>query len=246
MINREHSLFFISHANRKTAVFSEEERHHALSVLRKDPSCFIHATDGKGNVYRCLLREGAVEAEVAEVRCQPAPRLRIHAFIGIPERDAFEETVTNLAAMGIAKITPMICFHCQKKWWDAWEKHRERCQKKMVAGIKQSLSAWLPELTGPMGFGESMKMARGCNPKNCFVADADGKPCGVALDVPSDPANVSCFIGPPGGFSQNEKDELKSLGFVFVKIANTRLRTELAAIVLCAQLISKSIIACMP
>jgi RNA methyltransferase, RsmE family len=243
MENQEHSLFFISHADKKTAVFSEEERHHALAVLRKDPSCFIHATDGKGNIYQCLLREGSAEAEVAAIRMQPAPLPRIHVFIGIPERGAFEELITNLAALGIAKITPIVCQHCQKKWWYEWEKHHERCQKKMITGIKQSLGAWLPELTAPIEFGESLKMARSYIPGHCFVADADGIPFRSALDILTDTTDTACFIGPPGGFSRYEKDGFKSSGFVFVKIANTRLRTELAAIVLCAQLISKSIIA---
>jgi 16S rRNA (uracil1498-N3)-methyltransferase len=116
----------------------------------------------------------------------------------------------------------------------------------MVAGIKQSLNAWLPELTAPMEFGEALEMVRGCDPRRCIVADADGAPFGSTVDIIMDSSNVACFVGPPGGFSPGEMDAFKSLGFVFVKIANTRLRTELAAIVLCAQLISKSIVACIP
>jgi 16S rRNA (uracil1498-N3)-methyltransferase len=245
MDNREHSLFFISSLENGRAFFSSEERHHALSVLRKDPSCGIHATDGKGNIYTCLLREGTLEADIGDMRKQPAPRPLIHAFIGIPEREAFEETVTNLAALGMAKITPVVCRYCQEKWWIAWEKHGERCQKKMVAGIKQSLNAWLPELTAPMEFGEALEMIRGYDSKRCIVADAGGMSLESAIDLVTDPANVACFIGPPGGFSPGEMDTFKSLGFVFIKIANTRLRTELAAVVLCAQLISKSIVACI-
>jgi 16S rRNA (uracil1498-N3)-methyltransferase len=235
MANPEHSLFFISHVDEKTAVFSEEERHHALSVLRKDPSGFIQATDGKGTIYTCSLREGTAEAVVEALRIQPAPMPRIHAFIGIPDRDAFEEAVTNLAALGIVGITPMVCQYCQKKWWETWEKHRERCHKKMVAGIKQSLNAWLPELKAPTEFDKVLDTVRSFSPKRCIVADADGMPLGPALDGLAAPTDTACFIGPPGGFSQNEKDELKSSGFVFVKIAHTRLRTELAAVILCAQ-----------
>ena len=237
MDNLEHSLFFVSHADEKTAVFSEEERHHALSVLRKDPSGFIHATDGKGTIYTCLLREGAAQAEVAALRIQPAFLPRVHAYIGIPERDAFEEAVTNLAALGIATITPMICHCCQKKWWETWEKHKERRHKKMVSGIKQSLGAWLPELTAPTEFDEALDTVRSFSPKHCIVADADGMSPRSARDGLAAPMDTACFIGPPGGFSQNEKDGLKSSGFVFMKIAHTRLRTELAAVILCAQVL---------
>jgi 16S rRNA (uracil1498-N3)-methyltransferase len=242
MDDKPHSLFFVSRIENNRAFFSDEERHHALSVLRKGLSGVIHATDGIGKIYECLLGEGVSDAEVAHIHKQPAPLPKIHAFIGLPERDAFEEAITNLTALGIAKITPMVCLHCQQKWWLSWEKYRLRFEKKMVAGIKQSLGAWLPELCAPMEFEKCMEFVKGVSPEQCFVADAVGK--GPRLVIGCGPAltEAICFIGPPGGFSQNEKDAFKAAGFVFVKIAATRLRTELASVALCSYLLSNSIV----
>jgi RsmE family RNA methyltransferase len=107
----------------------------------------------------------------------------------------------------------------------------------MVSGSKQSLGAWLPELTAPTEFDEALDTVRSFSPKHCIVADADGMSPRSARDGLAAPMDTACFIGPPGGFSQNEKDGLKSSGFVFMKIAHTRLRTELAAVILCAQVL---------
>ena len=242
MDDKPHSLFFVSRIENNRAFFSDEERHHALSVLRKGLSDVIHATDGNGKIYECILGEGVSDAEIAQVREQPAPLPKIHAFIGLPERDAFEETITNLTALGIAKITPMVCLHCQQKWWLSWEKHRLRFEKKMIAGIKQSLGAWLPELRAPMEFEKCLESVKGASAEQCFVADAVGK--GPRLSIGCGPAltEAICFIGPPGGFSQNEKDSFKAAGFALVKIAATRLRTELASVALCSYLLSNSIV----
>ena len=242
MDDKHHSLFFVSRIENNRAFFSEEERHHALSVLRKDLSGVIHATDGNGKIYECILGEGVSDAEIACVHEQPAPLPKIHAFIGLPERDAFEEAITNLTALGIAEITPMACLHCQQKWWLSWEKHRLRFEKKMIAGIKQSLGAWLPKLHAPLEFEKCLESVKGASPEQCFVADADGK--GPRLSIECGPAltEANCFIGPPGGFSQNEKDAFKAAGFVFVKISASRLRTELASVALCSYLLSNSIV----
>ena len=106
MDNLEHSLFFVSHADEKTAVFSEEERHHALSVLRKDPSGFIHATDGKGTIYTCLLREGTAQAEVAfhyaeglrEVNWQEEETVAYREYLAdfLPDLIIFSHTVKSV------------------------------------------------------------------------------------------------------------------------------------------------------
>jgi 16S rRNA (uracil1498-N3)-methyltransferase len=241
MDDKNHSLFFVEQVESTTAIFSEEERHHALSVLRKDSSGVIQATDGKGKIYDCLLRDGTAQAEVTDVREIPAPAPKMHVYIGLPERDAFEEAATNLAALGIASITPVVCLHCQQKWWLTWEKHRLRCEKKMIAGIKQSIGAWLPELWPPLDFDKALESAGSLSDANRFVADAGGRSLASLVASAPSAAQAVCFIGPPGGFSQAEKDALKVSGFVSVKIANTRLRTELAAIVLCAQLLSNNI-----
>jgi 16S rRNA U1498 N3-methylase RsmE len=52
---------------------------------------------------------------------------------------------------------------------------------------------------------------------------------------------VSCLIGPPGGFSAEEKKTLESHTVLTVKIAQQRLRTELAAAVLCSRIMAASL-----
>ena len=236
----DHSLFFVDAVSREKALFAKDELRHALAALRLDIHGTLKATDGKGNIYDCtMLPESPASGEarvIAAVKsARPSPD--IHVYIGLPDRDAFEKAMADLAAMGAARIIPLICSYCQNKWWEDWDKHAGRLRRKMIAGIKQSLNPWLPELARPLPFGRSEAALRAYHAHGCLVADAGGIPVRGALNALHAGSPAACVIGPPGGFSPEESDRLKAGGCVFVNIAPYRLRTELAAVVLCAAMV---------
>jgi 16S rRNA (uracil1498-N3)-methyltransferase len=236
----EHSLFFISGKVEGRVVFSDEECHHMVSVLRAQPDAIIRATDGKGHIYRCSLSsfdKKNREAHIVEILEQPLAMPRIHAYIGMPEREHFEDALTNLTALGIAEITPVTCRFCQQKWWSAWNKYEERFNKKMAAAIKQSMNAWMPKLNAPLSFAD---VAASAAASSLIVADGSGKQC---CDVPErflSGNEIGCMVGPPGGLAPDELALLASLGAEFVTLGRTRLRTELAAVVLSSTLLQLS------
>ena len=239
MHSEEHSLFFASPAGPEKILFSPEELHHLRSVLRKDSGKPILATDGKGSLYSCIISPGEPLSGEANIimaeRSRPlAPALDV--FIGLPEREGFEESLVHLSAMGIARIIPVICRYCQKEWWENWEKHSDRLNRKMIAGIKQARSPWLPELERPVGFSDLLENRIGRNGK-IIAADSGGIDLQAEARTISAYARISCVVGPPGGLSPEEKANLAACGAAFVSIARNRLRTELAAVVLCANLI---------
>jgi 16S rRNA (uracil1498-N3)-methyltransferase len=236
----EHFIFFVDEILGDKALFPKEEITHALSVLRMDSRGGLQATDGRGNIYECSIApESAVTGEVQIVTSRAMPRLapELYVFIALPDRDAFESVVTDLSAMGAAKIVPVVSRYCQNAWWERWEKYADRFKRKMIAGIKQSHNPWLPDMSGPVLFTHALTELGSFDNSHCIVADQSGVPLNSIRTVLTDVAKVACIIGPPGGFSQEETDCFRSNGFVFVNIAPYRLRTELAAVVLCGNII---------
>ena len=228
----EHSLFFSTDIVEDRVVFSEEECHHMVSVLRAEPGAIIRATDGLGHIYRCSLDsfdKKTREASIVEILQQPVPAPRIHAYIGMPEREPFEDALTNLTALGVSEITPVSCRFCQHKWWSAWNKYEERFTKKMTAAIKQSMNAWMPKLNAPKPFAA---VATSAAASLFVVADGSGKPCSDVLATTSPVNEMSCMVGPPGGLAPEELELLVQSGAHCVSLGRTRLRTELAAVVL--------------
>lgn len=216
-------------------ILDPAETAHAVRVLRLKQHQLFNVTDGRGQIFTCSLEQvNAAQAYGSIVQRQLLKPINtgIHLNIGIPERDALEKVVADCTAMGVQRITPVICDFSQEQWWkNAWPKHYERLKSKMISAMKQSLYPFLPSLDTPVTLQKALE--------NSFVkkitADPESETFCTILSTDDFP--VSCFIGPPGGYSLNELSLFKTHGSIMAKIAPTRLRTELAAIVLCAQLL---------
>ncbi len=233
MTDPEHFLFYSAKVVDGVAHIDPAESRHVFAALRNGPGQSILVTDGRGAIHKCRIGEDAgresrgMTVEQTTVIPRELPEVRL--CVGLPEKDAFEEICGSCAALGVATIVPLLCEFCQKPWWHAWDKQEARMHHKMVAGIKQARSAWLPRLWPPRSLADAIAEGMGC-PR--LVADETGLPL---MDAGGDsPAStIYCFVGPPGGFSPKEIDALGKAGAVGVSLSHHRLRTELAALLLC-------------
>ncbi|MBD3344430.1 MAG: RsmE family RNA methyltransferase [Chitinivibrionales bacterium] len=231
-----HHLFYSEHIQGDEILLSSEETRHMHSVLRNREDDRIYITDGRGGIYETRLvetgRQGA-RAEVLNKREYAAPEKHLHCYVGIPDKDHFEAMVESLSALGVTSIIPVGCEYCQKRWWGSgWEKHVVRLRKKMVAGIKQALTPRLPELSGPVDF----KDINIDNNDLILTADMAGESIYHKKGEIETAERIAACVGPPGGFSPEELSILREHNARCVSISSNRLRTELAAIVLCASI----------
>jgi 16S rRNA (uracil1498-N3)-methyltransferase len=240
MRDHRHFLFYSEHVGSDRLYLDSSETRHAAAALRRGPGDPFLATDGRGVVCECRVESVVAGKRITGliVARREVPRLacRLRLFAGVPERAAFETLITCLTALGVERITPLVCRHCQGGWWERGagsERMSERFRKKMIAAMKQSLYPHLPRLDPPLPFDDVGAALSGV----CLVADPGGFPVAEVLGGDAGDGIFSCLVGPPGGFSPEEQASLKALGAGGVQLAPTRLTTELAATVLCAQVI---------
>jgi 16S rRNA (uracil1498-N3)-methyltransferase len=178
------------------------------------------------------------EIDIVEILRQPTPSPFLRMFVGLPDREPFEEALPGLCALGAAEIVPLVCKYCQEQWWRPWEKRLERLRRKMIAGIKQAQNPWLPHLREPRPFSEALHELEGQSTGKPFgiVADPGGAALAPLLRTAGPIDRIDCFIGPPGGFSPEELAHFSSWNIQRVTLSRFRLRTELAAIASCAQI----------
>jgi 16S rRNA (uracil1498-N3)-methyltransferase len=241
MHKENHSFFFLSAVSGTTGILTKEEYRHACRALRINPNAAFYGTDGNGNIYKCKLTGESMEhGEVDIIETFPQPTLSpaVGIYIGLPDREPFEEALTGLSALGASAIIPMVCRYCQEPWWRPWEKHLDRLRRKMIAAVKQAHNPRLPDLYEPQPLAETLFTlgSRVKSPSVRIVADPDGVTAVSVVGGATTIDRIDCFIGPPGGFSPDELDRLSSEGFSKVNLSRYRLRTELAAIVLCAEI----------
>jgi 16S rRNA (uracil1498-N3)-methyltransferase len=233
MTDPSHFLFFSSCVENGAAFLDKDESRHAFSVLRRASGETIQITDGKGSLYECSIQEQSPDGTrcaVIKTIPTPAPKKNVSLYAGLPEKEAYGDLCQSLAALGASRIIPLECEYCQDRWWQAWEKQAQRLTKKMIAGIKQAKNTWLPLLCAPQPLAGALGQGAGAL---MLAAYESGVPFADVIDRIKNAAAVSCFVGPPGGFSPKEIDQLKSAGAIFVSLSKSRLKTELAAMMLC-------------
>ena len=235
-----HQLFYAQPRDNNTILLPTEEAHHALSVLRAKPGDELFVTDGVGAIFTCIIESIDKKACVAaiarkETVLKQTPQLDM--YIGLPRRDAFEAAIQMLVPFGVHSIRPVACMHSQRAWWKKkWQKLSERFGRLMIASLKQSLSAYLPEIHAPVTFEQAL----GHIDSAAVYADMAGQRAASLAGIAAQTKTLSCFIGPPGGFGKEERAMLTGKGAHALWLSPLRLRTELAAAAAAAALVQMS------
>lgn len=234
-----HYLFFTNNIEEPHAWLSEEESRHAINVLRIKEGETVRFTNGMGCYFEGVFTSVSnrrIEVEIVKKINQEKKIETIAFFIGLPEKEAFEEVLVNLTPLGVTKIIPIISDYSERGWYKGdWNKYSLRFSNKMISAMKQSLSCYLPSLSSPITFQEAVYNIESI----AFVADSNGTFLKDVFPKLESIKSITCFVGPPGGFSESEISSLKDRGVLSVKIATNRLRTELASTVLCSQIIGE-------
>jgi len=137
----------------------------------------------------------------------------------------FETFLEKAVELGVSKVIPIATERVVRK-----SINRARCERVMIAGLKQSMRSRLPELTG---FVDLLSFLRADDVGLKLVAH-EGAPSSSSLITQAEPIRVSekcaILIGPEGGFSERELESAVSLGWAPVSLGASRLRAETAAI----------------
>ena len=214
-----------------TLALPEEESRHCVRVLRLVEGDEIEVVDGAGMLYRCRIamahsKHCGVEI-VSQQACPPHWGRKIMIAVAPTKNlDRIEWMVEKCTEIGVDRITPLLCRHSERKVLKT-----ERLHKIVVAAMKQSLKAQLPqldELTPIEDFlaedSDAQRFIAYCDES----LPRDERKSLAQVYEPSRDAVV--MIGPEGDFDPQEVALALKAGFVPVTLGESRLRTETAAL----------------
>jgi 16S rRNA (uracil1498-N3)-methyltransferase len=224
-------LFFDENiTGKKNHFLNEIDSYHAIKVLRKKQGDILDITDGKGKHYKTqivLANPKKCSVNVLEEKLMPKNRdYFLHIAIAPPKNiDRFEWFVEKAVEIGIDKITPVICRYSERK-----KIKTERTEKIIISAMKQSLKFYKPQLEPIVKFEDFVAQA---NADNKFIALCNSEKS--FKNIRKYQKNI-ILIGPEGGFSSKEINFAKENNYTAVKLSNSRLRTETAAVVSAASI----------
>lgn len=218
-----------------TLTLPEEESRHCVRVLRLIEGDEIEVIDGSGTLYRCRIALAHAKHCGVEIlsheACPPHWGAKIIIAVAPTKNlDRIEWMAEKCTEMGIDRITPLLCRHSERKVLKT-----ERLHKILVAAMKQSLKAQLPQLDELTPIGDII--GEKCDSQR-FIAYCDEslpRDERRSLAQVYDPSrDAVVMIGPEGDFDPVEVEAALKAGFVPVTLGDSRLRTETAAIMAAA------------
>lgn len=235
---KEVRYFYVPDAARQTELPAEETT-HATRVLRLKSGDEMFLMDGQGVFYRAEVTLATPKKCLYEIReTMPQEKTwngRIHLAIAPTKMtDRIEWMVEKATEVGFDDITFLNCRFSERKVLRI-----DRMEKIVVAAMKQSRKAWIPQVHEMMGLKDfvSAPFEGRKYIAHCYEEIARNDLFDELQSLYS-PENVTVMIGPEGDFSMDEVELAMSYGFESISLGNSRLRTETAglAAVMMAQL----------
>ncbi len=208
---------------------------HIKNVLRMKEGEELAVSNGiDGKEYRCgilSLGEDEILCEVRFVK-EDAVELpiKVYLFQGLPKADKMELILQKAVELGVYEVIPVATKRAVVKLDAKKEKSKlTRWQSIAEAAAKQSKRAIIPQVTGVMTFKEAIKKAAEMDVKLIPYEMAEDMSYTRDLIRGVLPGqSVAVFIGPEGGFAEEEIALAKENGTVPVTLGKRILRTETA------------------
>lgn len=212
------------------AELPEEEAAHALRVLRLQAGDEVTLTDGKGNFYRAEISTASNKRCLVNVleTLPQAPLWKGHLHIAMAPTKNMDRTewfAEKATEIGLDELTFLNCRYSERKVIKT-----ERIHKILVAAIKQSLKARLPQLNEMTDFNRFIRQSFN---EQKFIAHCYPGEKLLLKDCLRQGEDALVLIGPEGDFSEEEVEEALAQGFRPISLGPSRLRTETAALVAC-------------
>jgi 16S rRNA (uracil1498-N3)-methyltransferase len=219
-------VFYAEDVSGSQLVLSREESTHAVKVLRLAPGNVAEVIDGRGHRYRASfegLRQKQCFFHVLNTEKVDRRPVRLTMAVAPTKQiDRFEWFLEKATELGVERIVPIITQHSERKVVKT-----DRAVKILIAAMKQSRTAWLPEITETIDFNSFIQDIE--TPENGFIAHCHSGEL-PHLFHQSIRQSLTILIGPEGDFSLEEVNKAKLAGLKEISLSENRLRTETAAI----------------
>lgn len=231
-----HKIFldpnFISDCQIK--IVGEDFNH--IKALRKKVGDQIIICDGNLNDYFCSVCQISKNEALLNVtqiqKSNTEPTKKIYLFQAMPKADKFEIIIQKAVELGVYKIVPIICEHCDVKNPPSDNKFA-RWQKISKSAAEQSGRGIIPQISQAMDFTDAIDFVQNNSLDfNIIAHEKASLPIKNLRDRLPSANSIGIFVGPEGGFSQNEIDFASQNNINAVSLGKRILRTETASLFL--------------
>ncbi len=197
------------------------EETHLFRILRARPGETVAVMDGHGTLGTAVV-EPDRRLKLETRRTVPPPARRLHLYFAPPKKQKLDALLKQAVELGVHVLVPVLCERSvvlpgensvAGRWMDL-----------LFEACKQSGNPFLPEVASPMQFAAALARAR----ETCGALVVGSNRTGVFPDLGA-ASDVAFFVGPEGGFTDAETEEMFEAGAIPLRIGDWTLRVETAA-----------------
>ena len=207
---------------------------HIKNVLRMKPGEEILISDGEKKEYDCeitALDSDYVEAGIMFVKEEGLELpSKVYLFQGLPKNDKMELIIQKAVELGVYAIVPMATKRAVVNLDDKKEaKKLARWQSIAESAAKQAKRLIIPEVMPVMSFKEAVAFAKILDIRLMPYELAENMAYTREVLAKIEPGqSIGIFIGPEGGFAEEEVELALSSQMETITLGKRILRTETA------------------
>ncbi len=204
---------------------------HLSKVLRMKIGDALELFNGDGYRYQAVItnieRHRVKVSVTSKDQYHSESPLSIHLYQGVSRGDKMDLTIQKCVELGVKTFTPIITERCGVKLdTKRWAKKQEHWQKVIISACEQSGRDSIPTIYSVTRWQDAvLKLST-----NSYFLDPHASHSFRDLTAPDNTTEIQLWVGPEGGFSEQEVRHIKNLHIQPVSLGPRILRTETAAL----------------
>jgi 16S rRNA (uracil1498-N3)-methyltransferase len=212
------------------------EAHHLFNVCRLNTGDKVELFDGAGALATASIEKASSKSVLLKIvdleKIEKPVKPEIVIAVSLPKGERFDWLLEKCTELGVDRVTPVIFERTVKQPKNP--KAIERWQNIAISAAKQCRRIFLPQIDAPAALSTALSaLKKQHNKAEILVGSPDAKSPPLIAEK-FGLKDVIAFIGPEGGVTEDENALLEDCGAKSVRLTNTILRVETAALAFAA------------
>ena len=219
--------FYLPSINKSRPELIGDAHTHAAYARRIRVGDCITVFDGVGRDYSCKVTEIKKDKTLLEIidtfENVGESAITVTLYLSVIKQDRFELAVQKATELGVKRIVPVYSAFTQRNF----SLNYDRLNKIAISACEQCGRSVVPIIERALDFDELLNRTKNTYMIFPWERESNGTMRAV---LNKDKADISVFIGPEGGITDDEKNKLVTVGAKSVTLGKRILRAETAAI----------------
>jgi 16S rRNA (uracil1498-N3)-methyltransferase len=212
------------------------QAHHLFTVCRLKAGDKVELFDGAGTLATAFIKKAKGKSVLLKItnleKIKKPDRPEVIIAVSPPKGERFDWLLEKCTELGVDRIVPVIFKRTIKQPKNP--KVAQRWRNITIAAAKQCRRIFLPQIDMPMTLSEALSaLKKQYNKAEILIGSLEPKSAALITNRFGTKDTIA-FIGPEGGITEDEKTFLENCGAKFVRLTDTILRVETAALVFAA------------